>query len=147
MTLNLPLIYFVWTEEYCQTSPNKSKSPNLWHVTSILVCCIFGTATLKSIYPILLQAFKTEDNISQRQVSFVSLIDMTMQLHLGFVHNLNYWMKKSLDYWNRLSFDIRIPTFVIFIFTSMPPMKQYLKINWIKSFWKVSRLFKKCCQS
>ena len=25
----------------CQTSPNKNKSPNLWHVTSILVCCIF----------------------------------------------------------------------------------------------------------
>ena len=30
-----------WNEEYCQTSPNKNKSPNLWHVTSILVCCIF----------------------------------------------------------------------------------------------------------
>jgi hypothetical protein len=41
MTLNLPLLYFVWTEEYCQTSPNKNKSPNLWHATSILVCCIF----------------------------------------------------------------------------------------------------------
>ena len=44
MTLNLPLLYFVWTEEYCQTSPNKNKSPNLWHITSILVCCIFGRA-------------------------------------------------------------------------------------------------------
>ena len=43
MTLNLPLSYFVWTKEYCQTSRNKKKSPNLWHVTSILVCCIFGT--------------------------------------------------------------------------------------------------------
>ena len=41
MTLNLPLLYFVWTEEYCQTSPQKIKSQNLWHVTSILVCCIF----------------------------------------------------------------------------------------------------------
>ena len=41
MTLNLPLLYFVWTEEYCQTSPNKNKTPNLWHITSILVCCIF----------------------------------------------------------------------------------------------------------
>ena len=38
MTLKLPLLYFVWTEEYC---PNKNKSPNFWHVTSILVCCIF----------------------------------------------------------------------------------------------------------
>ena len=42
MTLNLPLSYFVWTEEYCQTSPNKNKSPNLWHLTSILVCLIFA---------------------------------------------------------------------------------------------------------
>ena len=42
MTLNLPFLYFVWTEEYHQTSPNKNKSPNLWHVTSILVCCIFA---------------------------------------------------------------------------------------------------------
>ena len=42
MTLNLPLSYFVWTEEYCQPSPNKNKSSNLWHVTSILVYCIFG---------------------------------------------------------------------------------------------------------
>ena len=25
-----------------QISQNKKKSPNLWHVTSILVCCIFG---------------------------------------------------------------------------------------------------------
>ena len=39
-----PLLYFVWTEEYCQTSPNRNKSPNLWHVTSILVCYIFGIA-------------------------------------------------------------------------------------------------------
>ena len=57
-----------------------------------------------------------------------------------FVHNLNYWVKKFLDYWNRLSFDIRIPIFVVFIFTSLPPMKQYLKRNWIKSFSRVSRL-------
>ena len=42
MALNLPLLYFVWTEDYCQTSPNKNKIPNLWHVTSILVCCVFG---------------------------------------------------------------------------------------------------------
>ena len=46
MTLNLPLLYFVWTEEYCQTSPNKNKSANLWHVTSILVCCIFASNRL-----------------------------------------------------------------------------------------------------
>ena len=42
MTLNLPLLYVLWLEEYCQISPNKNKSPNLWYVTSILVCCIFG---------------------------------------------------------------------------------------------------------
>ena len=49
MTLNLPLIYFVWTEEYCQTSPNKNKSPNLWHVTSILVCCIFASRLYRKV--------------------------------------------------------------------------------------------------
>ena len=43
-TLNLPLLYFVWTEENCQTSPNKNKSLNLWHITSILVCCTFDSA-------------------------------------------------------------------------------------------------------
>ena len=47
MTLNLPLMHFVWTEEYCQTSQNKNKSPNLWHVTSILVCCIFDHYIVK----------------------------------------------------------------------------------------------------
>ena len=43
MTLNLPLLYVLWLEEYCQISLNKNKSPNLWHVTSILVYCIFGS--------------------------------------------------------------------------------------------------------
>ena len=42
MTLNLPLLDWFWFVKYCQTSPNKNKSPNLWHVTSILVCCIFA---------------------------------------------------------------------------------------------------------
>ena len=32
----------VWTEEYCQTSLSKNKTSKLWHVTSILVCCIFA---------------------------------------------------------------------------------------------------------
>ena len=35
-------IIFFWIEEYCQTSPNKNKSPKIWRLTSILVCCIFG---------------------------------------------------------------------------------------------------------
>ena len=42
MTLNLPLLYVLWLEEYYQISPSKNRSPNLWHVTSILVCCIFA---------------------------------------------------------------------------------------------------------
>ena len=50
MTLNQTLLYFVWTEEYCQTSPNKNKTLNLWHVISILVCCIFACTTS---YPII----------------------------------------------------------------------------------------------
>ena len=35
MTLNLPLLYWFWFVEYCQTSPIKNKSPNLWHIISI----------------------------------------------------------------------------------------------------------------
>ena len=46
MTLNLPLLYVLWWEEYWQTSPNKNQSPNLWHVTSISVCCIFDSMYL-----------------------------------------------------------------------------------------------------
>ena len=42
MTLNLPLSYVLWLEEYCQISRNKNRLPNLWHVSSILVSCIFG---------------------------------------------------------------------------------------------------------
>jgi hypothetical protein len=42
MTLNLPLLYVLWLEEFCRISPYKNKSPNLWHITSILVCCIFA---------------------------------------------------------------------------------------------------------
>ena len=41
MTLTLPLLYI-------QSAPNKNKSPNLWHLTSILVCCIFGTTYQKT---------------------------------------------------------------------------------------------------
>ena len=50
MTLNLPLLYFVWSEEYCHTSPNKNKSPNLLHVTSILVCFIFEGNFVAGVY-------------------------------------------------------------------------------------------------
>ena len=49
MTLNLPLLYFVWTEEYCQTSPNKNKSSNHWHLTSILVSCIFACTPVRTM--------------------------------------------------------------------------------------------------
>ena len=54
MNLNLPLLYFLGLEEYCQTSPNKNKSPNLWQVTDILVCCIFevtGPNNFKTVPP------------------------------------------------------------------------------------------------
>ena len=47
ITLNLPLLYVLWLEMYCQISPNKNRLPNLWHVTSILVCCIFDFADQK----------------------------------------------------------------------------------------------------
>ena len=42
MTLNLPFLYVLWLEEYCQTSPNKNKSPNLWtrnkHLSLLYFC-------------------------------------------------------------------------------------------------------------
>ena len=50
MTLNLPLLYFVWLEEYCRPSPNKKKSPSLWHVTSILVCFIFCSSKQAPVF-------------------------------------------------------------------------------------------------
>ena len=46
----------VWTEEYCQTSPNKNKSPNLWHIPSILVCCIFVHQSIKNQPNLILNA-------------------------------------------------------------------------------------------
>ena len=53
-------IIFFWIEEYCQTSPNKNQSPNLWHVTSILVCCIFdeGDAYISYILDVLFSFFQ-----------------------------------------------------------------------------------------
>ena len=53
MTLNLPLLHWFWFVEYCRTSPNKNKSPNVWHITSVLVCCILG-----SIYSCQIGAWK-----------------------------------------------------------------------------------------
>ena len=53
MNLNLPLLYVLWLEEYCQISPNKNKSLNLWQVTSILVCCIFRYTYLLLNYLII----------------------------------------------------------------------------------------------
>ena len=60
MTLNLHLLYFVWTEEYYQNSPNRNKSRNLWHVTCILVCCIFdeGDAYISYILDVLFSFFQ-----------------------------------------------------------------------------------------
>ena len=60
MNLNLHLLYFVWTEEYYQNSPNRNKSRNLWHVTCILVCCIFdeGDAYISYILDVLFSFFQ-----------------------------------------------------------------------------------------
>ena len=46
MTLNLPLLYVLWLEEYCQIRPNKNKSPNLWHITSILNSLLYFCVSL-----------------------------------------------------------------------------------------------------
>ena len=57
MTLNLPLLYWFWFVEYCQTSPNKSKSPKLWHVTSIVVCCILDLAPIYVVFSMTNRGF------------------------------------------------------------------------------------------
>ena len=62
MTLNLNLLYVLWLEEYCQISPNKNKSPILWHVSSILVCCIF-VYFKKALAPIFM-ALKSKIHLS-----------------------------------------------------------------------------------
>ena len=60
MTLNLPLLYFVWTEAYCQTSSNKNKLRNFQHVTSILVFSFFdeGDAYISYILDVLFSFFQ-----------------------------------------------------------------------------------------
>ena len=65
MTLNLPLLCWFWFVEYCPTSPNKNKSPKLWHVTSILVCWIFWGRGQKSwkFADVLMDGPKRENKI------------------------------------------------------------------------------------
>ena len=77
MTLNLPLLYVLWLEEYCQISPNKNRSPNLWHVTSILVCCIFAYLSWNcfcAFYSIVWPA-KINNNLKASKISFLTLGD------------------------------------------------------------------------
>ena len=52
MTLNLPLLYFVWTEEYCQTNPNKkqiakplTRNKHLSLLYFCLGCCYFSSVS------------------------------------------------------------------------------------------------------
>ena len=70
MTLSLPLLYVLWLEEYYQTSPNKNKWPNLWHVTSILVYNI--TQNCKQILKIRMPFSKI---ISTHCVILIKIID------------------------------------------------------------------------
>ena len=107
MTLNLPLSYFVWTEECCQTSPNKNKSPNLWHVTSILVCCIFEDSNANLTIgnwkskkgPIKKadygpQIFNSGPTLTLSQVNQSILIEITDQS--DFLHCLHFFFQTFL---------------------------------------------------
>ena len=54
MTLNLPSLYFsdyksMARPAQIKTNSPKNQSPNLWHVTSILVCCIFASEYHSSV--------------------------------------------------------------------------------------------------
>ena len=77
MILNLPLLYFVWTEEYYQTSPNKNKSSNLWHITSILVCYIFvhdSWSITKYSAPTLAYIFRQNDAFWVKNTNFNKML-------------------------------------------------------------------------
>ena len=89
MTLKLYLLHFVWTEEYCQTSPNKNKSPNLWHVTSILVCCIFVLAAAH----LQLNRLKLGTMIQRTEVGFISFSSggFTIATFVNQVHKKTGW--------------------------------------------------------
>ena len=74
------LVYNLY-QKYCQTSPNKNKWPNLWHVTSILVCCIFDLYihTFRKKYR--LWSFKTRDTKLER---FLHKNQLTQRKLLNF---------------------------------------------------------------
>ena len=96
MTLNLPLLYFVWTEEYCQTSLNKNKSPNLWHVTSILVCCIFAQMNcaflsgVNSLLELRYENQKISTGLLTTNIQITILIIMTSLLFINMKLQLIY---------------------------------------------------------
>ena len=104
MTLNLPLLYVLWLEEYCQVSPNKNKSPNLWHVTSNLVCCIFGCTSLILVY-----------NSDQTQVKCL-LSQQHMLLYQKVTQSKCYFIWCILDLTERCKFISKCHPDVLSVF-------------------------------
>ena len=110
MTLNLLLLYFVWTEKYCQTSPNKNKSQNLWHVTSILVCCIFG---LRSLEIVLVDLFIGGSETTATSINWTILyllhyphVQDKIHEELDQIVGKSRLVKKSFLYWHFLFINI-----------------------------------------
>ena len=66
---------------YCQTSPNKIKSPNLWHVTSILVWCSFGPPLPDLVQRLAENVWVWKDSKEHRS-SLVSLIQNSEMFEL-----------------------------------------------------------------
>ena len=104
MTLNLPLLYVLWLEEYWQISPNKNKSPNLWHVTSILVCCIFATCWqyplidyLEIAYPLRIQGMLKMGNFHEDMFYSAYLTYLCLKVHSPWEEIYSHNHKRNLS--------------------------------------------------
>ena len=111
MTFNLPLLYFVWNEEHCQTSPNKNKSTNLWHLTSIkssifltsglliplTVVCIFGWSF-----------FQFFEKPTTKQKYHFPALPITYQYFFGKISGISPWVSRInwCKVWCGLSFIV-----------------------------------------
>ena len=137
MTLNLPLLYFVWSEENWKTSPNKSKSRNLWHVTSILVCCIFHEGDVSYILDVLFSFFQQvlayfisgtfHNSCSAVERKFFSYSSLPIYLtKFNFIFHFTLKMMENWNSWQKLYFWCKTKEF--------PLTKWILDIHYFLTF-------------
>ena len=139
MTLNLPLLYFVWTEESWKTSPNENEWRNLWQVTSILVCCIFheGDAYISYILDVLFSFFQQvlayfisgtfHNSWSAVERKFFSYSSLPFYLtKFNFIFHFTLKKMKKWNSWQNLYFWCKIKEF--------PLTKWILDIHYFLTF-------------